>query len=191
LASTSDNVATLAGLTEYDRLFKEVGKRPNWSEAAKRLGDLNDPEEFDRLFDGALAEWIRDPAQSLLVTYFPLAVVKRLRASSVPGPVLFFEHLKHLESDPDAEKSFNHDLFRLLADEDRFDRPTNDLGRCLALAVFEDHARERLAGNGHELKMLDDTDSGACCARQRRSFIMCSTFLIFGLDASLLRHSEA
>jgi hypothetical protein len=33
----------LAGLTEYDRLFKELGKRPNWSEAAKRLGDLNDP----------------------------------------------------------------------------------------------------------------------------------------------------
>jgi hypothetical protein len=43
------------------------------------------PEEFDRLFDGAFAEWARDPAQSLLVAYFPPAVIERLRASSVPA----------------------------------------------------------------------------------------------------------
>jgi hypothetical protein len=79
------------------------------------------PEEIDRLFDGAFSEWVQDPAQSLLVTYFPPAVIERLRASSVPAPLLFFDYLEGLESDPEAEKSFTDDLFRLLCDAESFD----------------------------------------------------------------------
>jgi hypothetical protein len=118
------------------------------------------PEEFDRLFDNAFTEWAKDPAQSLLVAYFPPSVIERLRASSVPAPALFFEYLKRLESDRATEQSFTEDLFRLLGDEDGFEWPPDDLGRCLALAVFREHARECVAGDDHELKMLDDTDSG-------------------------------
>jgi hypothetical protein len=81
------------------------------------------PEEFDRLFDGALTEWTQDPAQSLLAACFPPAVIERLRASSIPAPALFFEYLKRLETDPKAEQSVTHDLFRLSADEDRFEWP--------------------------------------------------------------------
>src|SRR5262249_9332798 len=102
------------------------------------------PEEFDRLFDDAFSEWVQHPAQSLLVTYFPPAVIERLRASSVPVPALFFLYLKRLESDPEAEQNFTHDLFRLLTDEEGFDWPADDLGRCLALAVFRAHRQEGL-----------------------------------------------
>jgi hypothetical protein len=69
-------------------------------------------------------------------------VVERLRASSVPAPVLFFEYLKRVETDPEAERSFTHDLFWLLGDEDGFEWPADDLGCCLALAVFREHAKE-------------------------------------------------
>jgi hypothetical protein len=117
------------------------------------------PEEFDRLFDGAFTEWARDPAQSLLVAYFPPTVIERLRASSVSAPaLLFFEYLKRLETDPETEQSFTEDLFRLLGDGDGFDWPVNDLGRCLALVVFREHARERMIGSGPDPKTLDDRD---------------------------------
>jgi hypothetical protein len=111
------------------------------------------PEEFDRLFDGALTEWVSDAAQSLLAAYFPVAVIEQLRASSVPAPMLFFGYLKRLEGDLEAEESFAQDLFRLLGDEDGFEWPSGDLGRCLALAVSE-----RIVGH----VLLDST-----CARQQ------------------------
>jgi hypothetical protein len=79
-----------------------------------------------------------------LVAYFPPAVIERLRASSTTAPALFFLYLKRLESDPEAEQNFTHDLFRLLTDEEGFDWPADDLGRCLTLAVFRQHAKERL-----------------------------------------------
>jgi hypothetical protein len=94
------------------------------------------PEEFDHLFDGAFADWAQDTAQSLLFFYFPPAVIKRLRASPIPAPALFFEYLKRLETDSEAEQSFTQYLFRLLGDEDGFEWPADELGRCLALAVF-------------------------------------------------------
>jgi hypothetical protein len=50
--------------------------------------------------------------------------------------------LKRLESDPTTEQSFTLDLFRLLGDEDGFDCSMDDLGRCLALAIFREHAKK-------------------------------------------------
>jgi hypothetical protein len=84
------------------------------------------------------------PSSITLVTYFPPTVIERLRASSVPAPALFFEYLKYLETDPEAEQNFTQDLFRLLGDKDGFDWPADDLGRCLALAVFREHTKELL-----------------------------------------------
>jgi hypothetical protein len=84
------------------------------------------PEEFDRMFDGAFAKWVRDRAQSLLTAYFPLAVIDRLRASSVSAPTLLFEPLKRLETETEAEQSSTQDLFRLLADEGCFDGSADD-----------------------------------------------------------------
>jgi hypothetical protein len=58
--------------------------------------------------------------------------------------------LKRLESDPEAEASFTLDLFRLLSDENGFEWPVDDLGRCLALAVFREHTKQRLNSKNAE-----------------------------------------
>jgi hypothetical protein len=68
---------------------------------------LHRAEDFDRLFDGAFAEWSRDPAQSPLVTCFPVSVIERLRASSIARSRLFFAELKRLETDPKVEENFS------------------------------------------------------------------------------------
>ena len=58
-----------------------------------------------------------------------------------------FDHvLKRLETEPELQESFILDLFRLLGDEDGFDWPVDDLGRCLALAVFREQAKQRMDG---------------------------------------------
>jgi len=58
-----------------------------------------------------------------------------------------FDHvLKRLETEPELQESFTLDLFRLLGDEDGFDWPVDDLGRCLALAVFREQAKQRMDG---------------------------------------------
>ena len=59
----------------------------------------------------------------------------------------YFDHvLKRLETEPELQESFTLDLFRLLGDEDGFDWPVDDLGRCLALAVFREQAKQRMDG---------------------------------------------
>jgi hypothetical protein len=56
------------------------------------------------------------------------------------------------------QESFTLDLFRLLGDEDRFAWPLDDLGICLALAVFREHTKERLKRQDRQLETLDDTE---------------------------------
>lgn len=51
------------------------------------------------------------------------------------------------------------DLFRLLGDEDGFDWPVDDMGRCFPLAVFREHTKQRLSGQELEPETLDDKDS--------------------------------
>ena len=63
-----------------------------------------------------------------------------------------------LETEPELEESFTLNLFRLLGDEDRFEWPVDDLGRCLALAVFREHAKQRLGSQDSEFETLGDTD---------------------------------
>jgi hypothetical protein len=58
------------------------------------------------------------------------------------------------------------DLFRLLSDEDGFDWPLDDLGLCLALAVFREHTKERLKSRDPEPETLDDTDPADWWKRQ-------------------------
>ena len=60
------------------------------------------------------------------------------------GQRLSSEYLKRLETDPEAEQGFTHDLFRLSTDGESFEWPTNDLGRCLALSVFREQTIDRL-----------------------------------------------
>ena len=72
--------------------------------------------------------------------------IERLRRSSVAAPAYFFQYLKRLETEPELQESFILDLFRLLGDEDGFDWPVDDLGRCLALAVFREQAKQRMDG---------------------------------------------
>jgi hypothetical protein len=115
-------------------------------------------EDFDRLFDGAFAEWVQDPAQSLLFPFFPPPVVERLRASSMAPSSLFFAELKRLEGDPKAEVLFSQGLFLLLDDEEGFDWPADDLGRCLALAVFREHIRHLLAKPDPDFGTGDEAD---------------------------------
>ena len=56
-----------------------------------------------------------------------------------------FDHvLKRRETEPELQESFTLDLFRLLGDEDGFDWPVDHLGRCLALAVFREQAKQRM-----------------------------------------------
>jgi hypothetical protein len=67
--------------------------------------------------------------------------------------------LKRLETEPELQESFTLDLFRLLGDEAGFARPLDDLGRCLALAVFRAHTKERLQSQDAKPETLaDDTD---------------------------------
>jgi hypothetical protein len=100
----------------------------------------------------------QNATQSPLIAYFPAAVVERLRASSAPPSAQFFRYLKRLETEPELEKSFTANLFRLLADEESFEWPLDDLGRCLALAVFREHTKHRLGSQSPDLETLDDTD---------------------------------
>jgi hypothetical protein len=97
------------------------------------------PKDFSRFFD----DQGQNAAQSPLRAYFPPAVIERLRVSSVAPSRLFGAELR-LETDPEAEASFTLDLLRLLGDGDGFEWPVDDLGRCLALAVFREHTRQRL-----------------------------------------------
>jgi hypothetical protein len=66
--------------------------------------------------------------------------------------------LKRLETEPELQDSFPLDLFLLLGDEDSFDWPLNDLERCLALAVFREHAKGRLSRQDAQPETLDDTN---------------------------------
>ena len=67
--------------------------------------------------------------------------------------------MKRLETEPELQESFTLDLFRLLGDEAGFARPLDDLGRCLALAVFRAHTKERLQSQDAKPETLaDDTD---------------------------------
>jgi hypothetical protein len=45
-----------------------------------------------------------------------------------------------------------------LGDEDAFDWPLDDLGRCLALSVFREHTKQRLSSQDREPETLDDAD---------------------------------
>ena len=83
-----------------------------------------------------VSRFCKSTEQSPLKAYFPVSVIERLRGSSVAAPAYFFQYLKRLETEPELQESFTLDLFRLLGDEDGFDWPVDDLGRCLALAVF-------------------------------------------------------
>ena len=123
------------------------------------------PDDFDRLFDDAFDDRGDAAAQSPLRAYFPPAVIERLRASSVAPSRLFVAELKRLETEPELQKSFTLDLFRLLGDEDSFDWPLDDLGRCLALAVSQEHTKQRLSNQEPEPEMLDDTDTKARAAQ--------------------------
>jgi hypothetical protein len=60
-------------------------------------------DDFDRLFDDAFEDGGADAALSHLRAYFPVSVVERLRASSVPPPVRFSQYLKRLEAEPELE----------------------------------------------------------------------------------------
>jgi hypothetical protein len=115
------------------------------------------PEDFDLLFDDAFDDQSPDAAQSQLRAYFPPAVIERLRASSVAAPVHFFQYLKRLETEPELQDSFTLDLFWLLGDEDGFDWPLDDLGRCLARAVFREHTKQRVDSQEPEPETLEDT----------------------------------
>jgi hypothetical protein len=66
--------------------------------------------------------------------------------------------LKRLETEPDLQDSFTLDLFQLLGDEDGFDWPVDDLGRCLALAVFREHTKQLVTRSGPHSEILGDTD---------------------------------
>jgi hypothetical protein len=112
------------------------------------------PEDFSRFFD----DQGQNAAQSPLRAYFPVSVIERLRASSVAPSRLFGAELKRLETEPEAEPSFTLDLARLLGDAGGFDWPVNDLGRCLALAVFHEHAKQLFTGPGPDKEALDDAD---------------------------------
>ena len=116
------------------------------------------PEDFSRFFGGAFDDQSGDADQSSLRAYFLVAVIERLRASSVAAPAHFFQYLKRLETEPEVESSFTLDLFRLLGDEDGFEWPVDDLGRCLARGVFREHTKERLSSQEPEPETLDDTD---------------------------------
>ena len=59
---------------------------------------------------------------------------------------VLFQYLKRLETEPELQESFTLDLFRLLGEEDGFDWPVDDLGRCLAPAVFREQAKQRMDG---------------------------------------------
>jgi hypothetical protein len=85
-------------------------------------------------------------------------VAERLRASSVAPSRLFVAELKRLETNPELQESFTLDLFRFLGDEHGFEWPVDDLGRCLALAVFREHTKERVSSQEPEPETLDDTD---------------------------------
>ena len=102
------------------------------------------PEDLDGFFDDASNDRSADAEQSPLKAYFPVSVIERLRRSSVAAPAYFFQYLKRLETEPELQESFTLDLFRLLGDEDGFDWPVDDRGRCLALAVFREQAKQRM-----------------------------------------------
>jgi hypothetical protein len=116
------------------------------------------PDDLDRFLDEIFADQSQDAAQSPLNAYFPVAVIERLRASPVAPSRLFVAELKRLETDPEAEQSFTLDLFRLLGDEDGFEWPVDDLGRCLALAVFREHTKQLLSGQGPEQRRLNGAE---------------------------------
>jgi hypothetical protein len=87
-------------------------------------------------------------SRSIIVSgLFPASGCRTAQSEFSPAPTLCFEYLKYLEADPETEQVFSHDLFRLLADEDVFDWTVNDLGRCLALAVFREHVKQRAIGS--------------------------------------------
>jgi hypothetical protein len=116
------------------------------------------PDDFTRFFNHDNKS--QDAEQSPLRALFPASVIE-LRASSVPAPVQFSQYLKRLETEPELQESFTLDLFRLLGDEKGFNWPLNDLGRCLALAVFRAHTKERLQSQAAKPETLADDPGSA------------------------------
>jgi len=130
------------------------------------------PDDFSRFFGGDFDDQSQNAEESPLRAYFPVMVIERLRASPTAAPVLFFGYLKRLESESALQENFTTDLFGLLGDADGFDCPLDDLGCCLALAVFREHTKQCLDSQepeperlkGAEGRWFSDRDEGLPCA---------------------------
>jgi hypothetical protein len=110
------------------------------------------PEGFSRFFDEDFADQSQDTGQSPLESLLP-ALGRRTASSRLDRSTAI-----HRGIEPELEESFTLDLFRLLGDEDGFEWPLDDLGRCLARGVFREHTKERLSSQEPEPETLDDTD---------------------------------
>jgi hypothetical protein len=118
------------------------------------------PEDFNRLLDRIFAQWNRGraPVPPLAFACLPAPVIERLGASSGDPSKLFFAELKRLDANPEAEGTFRQDLLRLLTDYDGFEWPVDNLGRCIALAIFWLQIRQALKKIAPEVANLEDTD---------------------------------